>query len=643
MQRDLGNSDTLLVRALYPRLVISSRSLVRSGPKERPRYHQLVRGRNPASSSEGRVAILEPNASRIRTVTSGQVIWPTTPEEKLKAGHKDFNGDPKLAKIDLSPEDRVIVVKLELFETKHRCDLCGAEKKSKRVVLLRNERTGKEFYAAGVCLGIHFARSIDDFEKGSGLWVRTLNGLLQRFGIVLSEEDTEPAVASIIPELERIEAFSCKATRQARELLEKALKNPSLVAVGEFDEELKWLQGFVQLQDDYRLDPDRFRDRWRAMRGHPLGWSDAGGTGWDSRLFSSASELDSNLGLDEFGALMRSLEVARAYEVPLNNTNVEPWSYETRDDYLTGLRSHYELKCGPPRKKPRFHVLRQRELGEDLVRASESKRPSVFSLEAIAFGESQLSNVRLANQDTVEVRGARIVYGPRPRLVDIGKTERVYLLGAAVYYPDRWSPVYALWYRYGRDALERIDDSIFAVRREVVTQAPDSDLELERALVAAMDGDASTNPNGSGADTSDLIPVQTLGEEEAQRLFDQELAVLSSRVRSPIVDDELEDARVIIARVVLARHSGDESAISEAVAELDAFEERLSLRGLIFEGSLVVVQQKAAETQSIVGRHLRPVRVEGGEPYKKWRIRVGQEHLDDSIQRVLQDSGWIWE
>jgi len=331
------------------------------------------------------------------------------------------------------------------------------------------------------------------------------------------------------------------------------------------------------------------------------------------------------------------MDRARKYGVPLFNDRVEPWKYDTRISYLDALKDFFEAECERPRAKPRYWVNKQVKLGEELERASHSKRPKYFSLQAALYADSQFENCRLANQDTIEGRGGLIVHGSGPKKVSVDSSGVAYLLGFAVYYPDRWSPVYATWKQFGRELLERIDDTIFVPELGSDDEAPKADEETY-TIGEGTDSEGLVVRNVSG----DSEHEEALDEHEARRQIAQEMQVLADRVKSPLTIRDREEARPVLARYVLAKHTGDKLAIDAAATAVEALEHRLSTKGLVLEGSLGVTQQAAADVRAhgLRAHHSRlPVR--SSPPL--WRLRIEQEALDEPSIAMLLDSGWTWE
>lgn len=523
------------------------------------------------------------NPRRVEVVTSGVVIRPISDEVKTELEFTDNFGRPKRSRVELLPSDDVTVIQWELYNDKHRCDQCGYRAKSTRVVLLHNERTGVKFWSAGDCLKHHFNESIEEFARGSRLLVRLLDGLIS--ALSLDEEhlaDTNSALRGALAHFRNLEAFSCSATEEAVEALRAASEDPQRASRGLLDDQLRQVMAYVELQEDFRRDPKRFDDRWQALRSHPIAW---GRADWPKSLFEKALHNRRNLTLDDIQGLFEALEEVRRFTPDLRNPAVPPWGFATRDAYHEGLREYYEFQAGIAPVKPHYHAQTQPGLGGILVAQAERKDPFVFNLSAPRHITSWFTNIALANQDTIEERGAQIVFAATHRHGDIGgenKIELAELLGCVVYYHDRWSEAYGIWNQYeggGRKMLEELDESPFDPPK--ISPAPPvddvgPDAEGASADDALEHGTQSLTENqGSVTAASDNALRDTDIAQRLKRL----IADISDRRGTPLTEDDVEQLRSHLIDVVIADLGGDAAHLSEAEARLQQEIGRFDHRG----------------------------------------------------------------
>lgn len=524
---------------------------------------------------------------RVEVVTSGVVIRPIPDEVKGELGFVDKLGRPKSSRIDLLPTDDVTVVQWELYNDRHGCDQCGTRSKSTRVVLLRNERTGVEFRSAGDCLKYHFNESIEEFARGSSLLVRLLDGLIS--ALSLDEEyaaDTKTALSGALARFRSLEAFSCPASEAAMEVLRAASEDSQLASRGLLDDQLRQVMAYVELQEDFRRDPKRFDDRWRALHSHPIAWER---TDWPKSLFERALHNRQDLSLEDFQGLLEGLEEARRFSPDLRNPAVPPWGFTTRDAYHEGLKEHYQFQAEIAPVKQHYHAQKQEGLGGILLAQAERKDPFVFNLSAPRHVTSWFDDIALANQDTIEGRGAQIVWAATHRQGDIGGENRVEpaeLLGCAVYYHDRWSEAYGIWSQYeggGRKLLEELDESPFdQPKAGPAPQVDEGDPDPE-------DSNADDAPEcGGQSPTEDLAgdagADDALTEMAVAQGLERLIADIRDRRGQHLTEDDVEQLRSNLIDVVIADLGGDATHLSEAEVRLQLEIDRLSQRSLDAEG-----------------------------------------------------------
>lgn len=403
---------------------------------------------------------------RVRIIVSGEVIQPLTDAEKLTRGYVTAAGDPKRAKVDLEPTDQVQVIQFEMYQREHRCQMCGGEQKSQRVLLLENLRTRERFHAAGDCLRFHFGLDIDAFFRASGLYGRVLEKLALVVGLEPETAgDTNRIIAAALARLERLERYETVAVSEARELLERVVRQPARAASGQLDAELQALDALIELQGDHSGAPERFADRWRALHGHPV-LDELSGDHRDA--VERAAGGMRGVSLRDHRLLVEALESARRSPVHLRNPAIRPWDYPDRSAYQAASRRWAEVQPHNERGMKAYAATSQRDqqrLQDRLQHALEergSRRPISFWLTALE--PSQLTRMSaLPNEDTLVGRGAQItrtaveVYYENP---DDRASRRV-RQGVCVFYFDRWYEAYAYWFRWreggGRTALETLD------------------------------------------------------------------------------------------------------------------------------------------------------------------------------------------
>lgn len=519
---------------------------------------------------------------RVEVVTSGVVIRPIPDEVKEELGFVDKLGRPKSSRIELLPNDDVTVVQWELYNDRHGCDQCGTRSKSTRVVLLRNERTGVEFRSAGDCLKYHFNESIEEFARGSSLLVRLLDGLIS--ALSLDEEyavDTRTALSGALAHFRSLEAFTCSATGAAMETLRAASEEPQLASRGLLDDQLRQVMAYVELQEDFRRDPQRFDDRWRALRSHPIAWER---TDWPKSLFEKALHNRQDLSLEDFQRLLEALDEVRKFSPDLRNPAVPPWGFATRDAYHEGLREYYQFQAEIAPVKQHYHAQKQEGLGGILLAQAERKDPFVFNLSAPRHIISWFTNIALANQDTIEGRGAQIVWAATHRQGDVGgehKVELAELLGCAVYYRDRWSEAYGIWSQLqgnGRKMLEELGESPFdqpRARPAPQVDAVDPDPEGSIADDALERGTQSPTEDLAGdAVVADDALTDMAVAQELERL----IAEVGDRRGKRLTEADVEQLRSNLIDVVIADLGGDATHLSEAEVRLKQELDRLSQR-----------------------------------------------------------------
>ena len=401
--------------------------------------------------------------TRVRIVVSGEIIHPITDDEKRKRGFVDAAGEPKRAKVGLRPSDQVRVIQLEWYQRNHSCQMCGAERKSQRVLLLENLRTREQFHAAGDCLRYHFGLEIEAFYRAAGLYRRVLEKLSAIVGVEPTHAGDTPAIVeAAIARLERLERYKVVAVSEARHLLERIMRQPAMAASGDLDAQLRELDALIELQLDFDTDARRFEDRWRALERHP---NDDLFRADQRESIQRAVRNRHSLSLRDHAHLVDALAVAHRSSVPLRNAAIEPWNYPDREKYQNALRQWAAVQPHNERRAQSYSVNSpkdQRKLEERLQRAHAARgdrRPIAFWLTALE--RSQLERMgALPNEDTLVGHGAQVerteVMQYHENLGD--PTSRRVRQGICVFYFDRWYEAYACWFRWkehgGRAALE---------------------------------------------------------------------------------------------------------------------------------------------------------------------------------------------
>jgi hypothetical protein len=241
----------------------------------------------------------------------------------------------------LSSETQYRITQYALFHKEHACFICKDPHKAMNVVVIRNELTGITLEAGLDCLEANFPIKRSALFKTASV----LDPLIREWVQLVSEIDsstrqqffsTNDALQHMLLNFDRIVVLPCKATAEARPLLEGMLTNAGSVGSGYFDSQITSLRIMLAIQREYRFFEKMFEARERYLLDHP--YVSSNNIGLIRKIFTDKSP---DVELKDFGQLGRLIKTLKRKNLDGKISGFPPYKVP-KNLYVTLLRDYLQ-------------------------------------------------------------------------------------------------------------------------------------------------------------------------------------------------------------------------------------------------------------------------------------------------------------